>query len=44
MIGRFEEYLKRKRFTLNIQKTKVIKFRKERGKLKKVNWRWKEKR
>lgn len=31
MIGRMEKYLKRKRLELNVDKTKIMRFRKEKG-------------
>ena len=31
MIGRIEKYLKRKRLELNVDKTKIMRFRKEKG-------------
>lgn len=44
MIGRFEEYLDEKRLTLNYYKTKIIRFQKGGGRIKRVDWRWKRKR
>lgn len=43
MIGRFEEYLDEKRLTLNYQKTKIMRFQKGGGKMKRIDWRWKGK-
>ncbi|XP_077255652.1 uncharacterized protein LOC143893811 [Temnothorax americanus] len=42
MISRLEGYLDRKGLTLSIEKTKIMRFRKGRGRKKKYDWRWKE--
>lgn len=44
MIGRLEEYLDRKRLELNAEKTKIMRFKRGGGRMKKKEWRWKEKR
>lgn len=41
MIGRLEEYLKKKKLELNVEKTKIMRFRKGGGRLSKREWRWK---
>lgn len=38
-----EGYLDRKRLVLNENKTKIMRFRKEGGRMRKVDWRWKDK-
>lgn len=43
MLGRFEKYLEGKRLKLNINKTKILRFKRERRRLERRNWRWKEK-
>lgn len=43
MLSRMERYLERKGMELNPEKTKIMRFRKGRGRMKKVNWRWKGK-
>lgn len=43
MIGRLEKYLDEKRLTLNTQKTKIMRFQKGRGRMKRVDWKWKRK-
>ncbi|XP_071648497.1 uncharacterized protein [Temnothorax longispinosus] len=43
IISRLEEYLDGKILTLNIEKTKIMRFRKGGGKKKKYDWRWKGK-
>lgn len=40
MIARLEGYLERKRLEVNVDKTKVMVFKKVRGRRKKTNWRW----
>jgi hypothetical protein len=44
MIGRLDEYLEKKKLELNVDKTKIMRFRKGEGRLRKREWRWKEKR
>lgn len=44
MISRFQKYLKRKKLTLNAEKSKVMIFKKRRGKKKREEWRWNEER
>lgn len=41
ILSRLEGYLERKGLGLNPEKTKVMKFRKGGGRIKKVDWRWK---
>lgn len=43
IIGRFEEYLGEKRLELNAEKTKMMRFRKGKGRIRKRDWRWKGK-
>lgn len=43
MIERLRRYLDEKGLELNAEKSKVMRFRKEGGREKKVEWRWKEK-
>jgi len=43
MISRLERYLEEKRLNLNVEKTKIIRFRKGGGRRHKVDWRWKGK-
>jgi len=43
MIDRFERYLGRKRLELNVDKTKVMRFRKGKGRMRKREWWWKGK-
>lgn len=43
MIERIERYLDRKRLEVNVGKTKIIRFKKGRGRLVKREWRWKGK-
>jgi len=43
LISRMEGYLDKKRLELNIEKTKMIRFRKGEGRKKKIDWRWKGK-
>lgn len=40
---RLERYLEEKKLTLNVEKTKIVRFRKDRGRKKKIEWRWKGK-
>jgi len=40
MIARFERYIKEKGLTVNAGKSKMMRFGKGRGRMKKVNWRW----
>ncbi|XP_024883228.1 uncharacterized protein LOC112461981 [Temnothorax curvispinosus] len=42
MLKRLERYLDRKKLRVNVGKTKVMRFRKGGGKMKKVKWSWKE--
>jgi len=44
MIERLEGYLERKRLVLNVDKKKVMRFRKEKGRMEKREWWWKGKR
>lgn len=43
MLGRLEGYLDKKRLEVNAEKTKVIRFRKGRGRISKARWFWKKK-
>lgn len=43
MVERLERYLDRKGLELNVEKTKIVRFRKGGGRLGKVSWRWKGK-
>lgn len=43
MIARLERYLDEKRLEVNVEKTKILIFKKEGGKRKKISWRWKNK-
>lgn len=43
MLSRMERYVDRKRLEVNVEKTKVMRFRKGGGRRKKVDWRWKGK-
>ena len=43
MIERLEGYLERKGLELNVGKSKIMRFRKEGGRERIVNWRWKGK-
>jgi len=43
MIERLERYLEGKSLELNVEKTKIMRFRKGRGRRKKKKWRWKGK-
>jgi len=43
MISRLERYLEEKGLNLNVEKTKIIRFRKGGGRRHKVDWRWKGK-
>ena len=44
MIRRLEKYMDGKRLEVNVEKTKVVRFRKGGGRERKVDWRWKGKR
>lgn len=44
ILKRLEGYLERKELVLNTEKTKIIRFRKGRGRIKKVKWWWGERR
>jgi len=44
MIERLEGYLERKKLVLNVDKTKVMRFRKGKGRMEKREWWWKRKR
>jgi len=44
LISRMEGYLDKKGLELNVEKTKIIRFRKGGGRRKKMDWRWKGKR
>ena len=39
MMGKLEGYLEEKRLEVNVEKTKVMRFRRGRGRLKKMVWR-----
>lgn len=41
MIGRLEEYVEKKKLEVNIDKTKIMRFRKGGGRWGKRDWRWK---
>lgn len=41
MIGKLETYLEKKGLELNVEKTKVMRFRREGERKKKVRWKWK---
>lgn len=41
LLERLENYLDRKGLQLNTEKTKVVRFRREGGRLRKVEWMWK---
>lgn len=43
MMARFKEYLDGKRLELNTGKTRIMRFRKEGGRIRKRDWRWKGK-
>jgi len=43
MIGRLEEYKRRKKLELNVDKVKIVRFKKGGGRKGKRNWRWKGK-
>ncbi|KAL6418089.1 hypothetical protein ACFW04_012823 [Cataglyphis niger] len=43
MIGKLESYLEKKGLVLNVEKSKILRFRKRGGRERKVNWRWKRK-
>ncbi|KAL6417685.1 hypothetical protein ACFW04_012578 [Cataglyphis niger] len=43
MIGKLEGYLEKKGLELNVGKSKILRFRKEGGRDRKVSWRWKGK-
>lgn len=43
MIVRLEDYLERKELELNVEKTKIMRFRKGGGRIEKRDWRWKGK-
>lgn len=43
MMAKLKKYIRKKRFIVNIEKAKVMRFRKGGGKRKKINWRWEEK-
>lgn len=42
MMERLEGYLNKKKLALNTKTVKMIRFRKEEERIKKVEWRWKE--
>ncbi|XP_071578809.1 uncharacterized protein [Temnothorax nylanderi] len=42
MMKRLEKYFDRKKLRVNVGKTKVMRFRKEGGNMKKMEWKWKE--
>lgn len=42
MMARLERYLDRKRLVLSVEKSKMMRFRKGDGRMKKVEWRWKK--
>lgn len=39
MIERLEEYVNKKRLVVNTEKTKIMKFGKKRGRMRKMEWR-----
>jgi len=41
MVRRLERYLEEKKLELNVEKTKIMKYRRGAGRKKKVDWRWK---
>lgn len=41
MIRRLERYIKKKKLTVNVDKSKIMRFRKGRGRRKEGEWRWK---
>lgn len=43
MMGRMEEYIERKKLELNVNKIKIMRFRKRGGRIGKRDWRWKGK-
>jgi len=43
MISRLEDYLEKKRLELNVDKTKIMRFRKGKGRTSKKEWWWKGK-
>jgi len=43
MLGKLEGYLDRKELEINVEKTKVMRFRKGGGRMREVKWRWKGK-
>lgn len=43
LISRLERYFVRKGLELNVGKTKIMRFRKEGGRKKKIDWKWKGK-
>jgi len=43
MIERLEDYLERKKLEVNVRKTKVMRFRKGGGRMRKRDWRWRGK-
>lgn len=44
VIGRLESYLDKKRLEVDMEKTKIMKYKKEGGRMSKRDWRWKGKR
>lgn len=44
MLGKIEDILDRKKLEMNVEKTKMIRFRKGEVRITKVQWRWKGKR
>lgn len=43
MIWRLERYLERKDLELNVEKTNIVRFRRKSGRVRKCDWKWKEK-
>lgn len=43
MMGKWEGYLERKKLEMNVEKTKVIRFKRGRGRRDKRVWRWRGK-
>jgi len=41
MMGRLEGYMEKKRLELNVNKIKIMRFRKGRGRIERRDWRWK---
>lgn len=43
MMGKLEKYIDGKGLTINAEKSRLLRFKKGRGRLKKIVWRWKGK-